>query len=61
MALLTMALLYMLWLYLLWLYLLRICLPQAQLLVSSTGGALHAMRADGSGLEVVATAVPRED
>jgi len=56
-----MALLYMLWLYLLWLYLLRICLPQAQLLVSSTGGALHAMRADGSGLEVVATAVPRED
>ena len=35
--------------------------PWAQLLVSSTGGALHAMRADDAGLEVVATAAPRED
>ena len=34
---------------------------QAHLLVSSTGGALHAMRADDSGLEVVATATPREE
>ena len=46
----------LLWLHLSWLHLL-----QAQLLVSSTGGALHAMRADDAGLEVVATAAPRED
>ena len=46
---------------LLWLHLSWLRLLQAQLLVSSTGGALHAMRADDAGLEVVATAAPRED